>query len=49
MAIITLITSEIYMQQQNTLQIEKRRLRITALALALGFIITVVVRVFYPF
>jgi hypothetical protein len=52
MAIITLITSEIICaatEYSGNIIMEKGRLRITALALGAGFMITVIVRVFYPF
>jgi len=51
-AIILLITSELlYTATEyavNTI-IEKKRLRLAALALGVAFMITVIIRVFYPF
>jgi hypothetical protein len=50
-AIILLITSELLSSSTGRLgnvAIEKRRLRIAALALGIGFMVTVVMRVFQP-
>jgi len=52
MAIILLITSELLSSATDysrNIVIEKRRLRLVALALGLGFMATVVMRVFQPF
>ncbi|MGB9854193.1 MAG: hypothetical protein ACPLRY_05235 [Candidatus Bathyarchaeales archaeon] len=52
MAIILLITSEIISSATSSTQnivIEKKKLRLVALALGIGFMITVVMRVFQPF
>lgn len=52
MAIILLITSELLSsatEYTRNLIIEKRRLRLVALALGLGFMATVIMRVFQPF
>ena len=51
-AIILLITSELLSSSTEYLRsivIEKKRLRLVALALGTGFMITVVMRVFQPF
>jgi hypothetical protein len=50
-AIILLITSELITSSTGTLGsivIDKKRLRLFALALGTGFMITVVMRIFYP-
>ena len=50
-AIILLVTSELLSSSTGTLgnvAVEKKRLRIAALALGLGFMATVVMRVFQP-
>jgi VIT1/CCC1 family predicted Fe2+/Mn2+ transporter len=52
MAIILLITSELLSSSTGYLgkiAIERKRLRLVALALGTGFMITVVMRVFQPF
>lgn len=52
MAILLLITSELIMSATGyagRILIEKKRLRLVALALGMGFMITVVMRIFYPF
>jgi len=52
MAILLLITSELISsttEHAGKVLIEKKRLRLVALALGVGFMITVVIRVFYPF
>jgi hypothetical protein len=52
MAIILLITSELISsatEYSRNIIIEKKRLRIVALALGLGFMATVVLRIFQPF
>ncbi|MEM2104482.1 MAG: hypothetical protein QW717_06300 [Candidatus Bathyarchaeia archaeon] len=52
MAIITLIASEVVCNAtglSGNILIEKRRLRLAGLALGLGFMVTVVMRVFQPF
>jgi len=52
MAILLLITSELISsatEYAGKILIEKKRLRLVALALGIGFMITVVMRVFYPF
>ena len=52
MAIILLITSEILSsatQYYGNVVIDKKRLRLVAIALGLGFMATVVMRVFQPF
>jgi len=52
MAIILLITSELLYSSTGYLSnvvIERKRLRLVALALGTGFMITVIMRVFYPF
>lgn len=51
MAIILLITSELLFSTEylGKIVIEKKRLRVMALALGAGFIITVIFRVFQPF
>jgi len=52
MAIILLITSELISsatEYSRNIIIEKKRLRIVALALGLGFMATVVMRIFQPF
>lgn len=48
MAIILLITSELLSSSGNIV-IEKKRLRLVALALGTGFMITVIIRIFQPF
>lgn len=47
MAIILLITSELTFS--TNIIIEKKRLRLVALALGIGFMATVVIRIFHPF
>lgn len=50
-AIILLITSELITSSTGylgTIVIDKKRLRLLALALGIGFMITVVMRVLYP-
>jgi len=52
MAIILLITSELLSaatEYAGNILIEKKRLRLAALALGIGFMITVIMRIFYPF
>ena len=52
MAIILLITSELLSsstEYSRNLVIEKKRLRLVALALGTGFMITVIMRVFQPY
>ena len=52
MAIILLITSELISsatEYSRNILIEKNRLRLVALALGIGFIATVVMRIFQPF
>ncbi|MEM1566448.1 MAG: hypothetical protein QW510_05125 [Candidatus Bathyarchaeia archaeon] len=52
MAIILLITSELVSSASgysSDVIIEKKRLRLVALALGIGFMATVVVRIFHPF
>ncbi|RLG68608.1 MAG: hypothetical protein DRO11_08835 [Methanobacteriota archaeon] len=52
MAIILLITSELLSattEYSGKIMIEKRRLRLAALALGIGFMITVIMRVFQQF
>lgn len=52
MAIILLITSELLSssgEYSRNIIIEKKRLRLVALALGTGFMVTVVIRVFQPF
>ncbi|MEM1540103.1 MAG: hypothetical protein QXJ07_01800 [Candidatus Bathyarchaeia archaeon] len=52
MAIILLITSELVAsasEYSGDVIIEKKRLRLVALALGMGFMATVIVRIFYPF
>jgi hypothetical protein len=52
MAIILLITSELISsatEYSRNIIIEKKRLRIVALALGLGFMVTVIMRIFQPF
>lgn len=52
MAIILLITSELLSssgEYSRNIVIEKKRLRLVALALGTGFMVTVVIRVFQPF
>ena len=52
MAIILLITSELLStttEYAGNIVIEKKRLRLAALALGIGFMITVIMRVFQPF
>ena len=52
MAIILLITSELLSattEYAGNILIEKKRLRLVALALGVGFMITVIIRTFYPF
>jgi hypothetical protein len=52
MAIILLITSEIVSsvtEYSRNLVIEKKRLRLVALALGIGFMATVFMRIFQPF
>lgn len=51
MAIILLITSELLSssaEYSGNVVIEKNRLRLVALALGTGFMITVIIRVFHP-
>jgi hypothetical protein len=51
MAIIVLITSELIsssMEYSRNIMIDKRRLRLVALALGIGFMITVVIRLAQP-
>jgi|YelNatPaOPRAMG01_1025707.scaffolds.fasta_scaffold18656_2 hypothetical protein len=52
MAIILLITSELISsatEYSRNIVIEKNRLRLVALALGIGFMATVVMRIFQPF
>jgi len=52
MAIILLITSELMSsstEYSRNIVIERKRLRLVALALGTGFMITVIMRVFQPF
>ena len=52
MAILLLITSELvysYTEYSGSIAIEKKRLRLVALALGIGFMITVIMRIFQPF
>ena len=52
MAIILLITSELISSAtefSRNIIIEKKRLRIVALALGVGFMATVIMRIFQPF
>jgi hypothetical protein len=52
MAIILLITSELLSsatEYSRNIVIEKKRLRLVALALGTGFMVTVIMRVFQPF
>jgi len=52
MAIILLVTSELISSStefSRNIVIEKKRIRLVALALGTGFMITVVMRVFQPF
>jgi len=52
MAIILLITSELLSssgEYSRNIVIEKKRLRLVALALGTGFMATVIIRVFQPF
>lgn len=52
MAIILLITSELISsatEYSTKMIIEKKRLRFVSLALGLGFMVTVIMRVFQPF
>jgi len=52
MAIILLITSELVSSASGyagDVIIEKKRLRLVALALGIGFMATVIARIFYPF
>lgn len=52
MAIILLITSELLSsstEHSRNIVIERKRLRLVALALGTGFMITVIMRVFQPF
>lgn len=52
MAIILLITSELIssaLGHAGNIIVEKKRLRLVALALGIGFMATVIVRIFYPF
>jgi len=52
MAIILLITSELLSSSTGYSQsviVEKKRLRLVALALGIGFTVTVVMRIFQPF
>ncbi|MEM2780756.1 MAG: hypothetical protein QW791_07835 [Candidatus Bathyarchaeia archaeon] len=51
-AIILLVTSELVSSASGSsgdVIVEKKRLRIVAIALGIGFMATVVVRIFYPF
>jgi len=47
MAIILLIASEL--SSPSNILINKKRLRFVALILGLGFMVTVIIRIFYPF
>ncbi|MEM3378378.1 MAG: hypothetical protein QXV09_07255 [Candidatus Bathyarchaeia archaeon] len=50
MAIILLITSEIVSSiTEPRVMIDKKRLRLVAIALGIGFMATVVMRIFQPF
>jgi len=52
MAIILLITSELISattEYSRNIMIEKKRLRLVALALGVGFMVTVIMRIFQPF
>jgi|YelNatPaOPRAMG01_1025707.scaffolds.fasta_scaffold484627_1 VIT1/CCC1 family predicted Fe2+/Mn2+ transporter len=51
MAIILLITSELISatEYSRSIVIEKKRLRLVALALGAGFMVTVIMRIFQPF
>jgi len=52
MAIILLITSELISSAtklSGNMVIEKKRLRLVALALGAGFMVTVIMRIFQPF
>jgi len=52
MAIILLVTSELISSStgfSRNIVIEKKRVRLVALALGTGFMITVIMRVFQPF
>jgi len=52
MAIILLITSELIYattEYSRNIVIEKNRLRLVALALGIGFMATVIMRIFQPF
>lgn len=52
MAIILLITSELISsatEYSTKIIIEKKRLRLVSLALGLGFMVTVIMRIFQPF
>jgi hypothetical protein len=52
MAIILLITSELISattEYSRNIMIEKKRLRLVALALGAGFMVTVIMRIFQPF
>ena len=52
MAIILLVTSELISSStgfSRNIIIEKKRIRLVALALGTGFMITVIMRVFQPF
>ena len=52
MAIILLVTSELLSsttRYAGNIIIEKKRLRLIALALGIGFMITVIMRVYQPF
>ncbi|MEM2806775.1 MAG: hypothetical protein QXK86_08020 [Candidatus Bathyarchaeia archaeon] len=52
MAIILLITSELVSSASaysGDVIIEKKRLRLAALVLGVGFMVTVIARIFYPF
>jgi heme/copper-type cytochrome/quinol oxidase subunit 3 len=52
MAIILLITSEVISsatEYSRNIVIDKRRIRLVALALGAGFMVTVVMRIFQPF
>jgi len=51
MAIILLITSELLSSARyaGSIIIEKKRLRLVALALGIGFMITVIMRIYQPF
>lgn len=49
MAIVLLITSELLSSSTTYIVIEKKRLRMVALAFGVGFMIIVIIRVFHPF